>query len=109
MRTRMHADEIITDEALARRLVARQFPQWAGLPVRYVPSDGTDHDVYRLGDHLTIRLPRLRFAEAQAVKEAEWLPRLAPRLPRGFTSVMGPAAGGARRPGGPPPPPRHGC
>jgi hypothetical protein len=28
----MHADEIETDAALAARLIARQFPRWAGLP-----------------------------------------------------------------------------
>lgn len=30
--TSMHADEIATDAALVRRLLAGRFPQWAGLP-----------------------------------------------------------------------------
>ena len=30
----MHADEVDTDPQLVRRLLAAQFPQWAGLPVR---------------------------------------------------------------------------
>jgi hypothetical protein len=30
--TEMHADKIETDAALVRRLLARQFPHWAGLP-----------------------------------------------------------------------------
>lgn len=77
----MHADEVETDAGLVRRLLAGQFPQWAGLPVSLVTSYGTDHDVYRLGDRLAARLPRVAWATGQAAKEAEWLPRLAPRLP----------------------------
>ena len=38
----MHADELDVDTALVRRLVAEQFPRWAGLPVTEVPSAGTD-------------------------------------------------------------------
>lgn len=77
----MHADEIHTDAALVHRLLTRQFPQWTGLPVTPVPSYGTDHDVYRLGWNLGVRLPRIGWAGGQAAKEAEWLPRLAPHLP----------------------------
>ncbi len=78
---RMHADEIETDVALVRRLLAGQFPHWADLPIEPVASYGTDHDIYRLGEHLAARLPRIGWATAQAAKEAEWLPRLAPHLP----------------------------
>jgi aminoglycoside phosphotransferase (APT) family kinase protein len=80
-RAKMHTDEIDTDAALVRRLLNRQFPQWAELPVTLVPSYGTDHDIYRLGEHLGVRLPRIGWAASQAAKEAEWLPRLAPHLP----------------------------
>jgi aminoglycoside phosphotransferase (APT) family kinase protein len=79
--TKMHADEIETDVALVRRLLAGQFPRWAGLPIAPVASYGTDHHIYRLGDHLVARLPRIEWATKQAAKEAEWLPRLAPHLP----------------------------
>ena len=77
----MHVGQVHTDAGLVARLVARQFPQWAALPVRPVPSYGTDHDVYRLGEHLAIRLPIVGWACDQAAKEAGWLPRLAPFLP----------------------------
>jgi aminoglycoside phosphotransferase (APT) family kinase protein len=80
-RTKMHADEVFTDVALIRRLLAAQFPQWADLPIDLVESYGTDHDIYRLGDALAVRLPRIGWATAQAAKEREWLPRLAPYLP----------------------------
>lgn len=77
----MHADEIETDAALVQRLLAEQFPQWAGLPVEPVVSSGTDHAIYRLGDRLAARLPRIWWATRQATLEAEWLPKLAPHLP----------------------------
>ena len=79
--TRMHPDEVETDVALVRRLLAGQFPQWAGLRIKPVASYGTDHYIYRLGSHLAARLPRIQWATKQAAKEAEWLPKLAPRLP----------------------------
>jgi aminoglycoside phosphotransferase (APT) family kinase protein len=77
----MHADEVDTDVALVRRMLAAQFPQWAELSIDPVVSYGTDHDIYRLGDHLAARLPRIGWATGQAKKEAEWLPKLAPHLP----------------------------
>lgn len=78
---KMHADEVGTDVPMVRRLLAEQFPRWAGLSIERVESYGTDHDIYRLGDRLAARLPRIGWATGQAAKEAEWLPRLAPHLP----------------------------
>jgi aminoglycoside phosphotransferase (APT) family kinase protein len=79
--SKMHPGEIETDVALVRRLLAGQFPQWANLEIDPVESYGTDHDIYRLGNHLAARLPRIGWATEQARKEAEWLPKLAPHLP----------------------------
>ncbi|UQU62150.1 aminoglycoside phosphotransferase family protein [Couchioplanes caeruleus] len=86
---RMHADEVATDETLVRRLLAAQFPQWAGLPARLVPSYGTDHDVYRLGADLVVRLPRIGWAAQQAAREATWLPWLAPQVPLALPEPVG--------------------
>ena len=77
----MHPDEVETDVSLVRRLLAAQFPHWAELAIDPVVSYGTDHDIYRLGEQLAVRLPRIGWATAQAAKEAEWLPKLAPHLP----------------------------
>ena len=77
----MHADEILADEALAARLVAAQFPQWRDLPVERVRHSGTDNAIFRLGDELVARLPRIHWAVGQSDKEFEWLPRLALYLP----------------------------
>jgi len=77
----MHADEVGTDVTLVRRLLTGQFPHWADLRIEPVTSYGTDHDIYRLGDRLAARLPRIADATKQAAMEAQWLPRLAPHLP----------------------------
>ena len=77
----MHADEVDTDVDLVRRLLTAQFPEWSDLPIDPVDSYGTDHDIYRLGEHLAARLPRIGWAIKQAAMEAEWLPKLAPHLP----------------------------
>ena len=69
------------DAALVRRLVDTQFPQWAGLPLALLDPAGSDHVIYRLGEQLSVRLPRHSGAIGQAGKEWEWLPRLAPYLP----------------------------
>lgn len=78
---KMHDGEIQTSPALVARLLATQFPQWADLAISRVDSFGTDHDIYRLGDRLVVRLPRIGWATQQAAIEAQWLPRLAPLLP----------------------------
>lgn len=78
---KMHADEIETDVALVRQLLAAQFPRWADLPLAPVRSAGTDNALYRLGDDMVVRLPRIHWAIGGMDKEHEWLPRLAPLLP----------------------------
>ena len=67
--------------ALVRRLVDTQFPRWAGLPLELPDPAGSDHVIHRLGEELSVRLPRHAGAIGQARKESGWLPRLAPHLP----------------------------
>lgn len=95
---RMHADEVDVDFDLVSRLVASQFPEWGELPLRPVRSYGTDHHIYRLGDDLAVRLPRIGWAAEQAALEAKWLPRFAPQLP---LRVTRPHAVGRPAPGYP--------
>lgn len=85
-------DEQPPDRELAARLVAAQFPQWADLPVTDVALSGWDNRTYRLGEDLSIRLPRSRFYREQVAKEQRWLPRLAPHLP---VAIPRPVAEGA--------------
>lgn len=78
---KMHVAEVETDVSLVSRLLVAQFPQWADLPIEPVNSAGTDNAIYRLGDDMAVRLPRIHWATGQADKEHLWLPRLAPHLP----------------------------
>ncbi len=75
----MHRDAI--DAALAARMVAAQFPEWAGLPVVPVEQPGWDNRTFRLGSELTVRLPSGDWYALQVEKEQRWLPVLAPQLP----------------------------
>lgn len=78
---KMHDGEVDIDAGLVGRLIAAQFPDLAGVPVRAVRSTGTVNAIFRLGDHLYARLPLLpRYARALD-RECRWLPELAPRLP----------------------------
>ncbi len=93
---RMHPDELEVDEPLVRRLLAEQFPEWAGLPLRRVSSSGTVNAMYRLGETLVVRLPFVEWGAGGIEQEAEWLPRLAGQLPVAIPTVRGlgvPAAG----------------
>jgi aminoglycoside phosphotransferase (APT) family kinase protein len=92
----VHAGEVATDASLVRRLLAAQFPDWADLPIERVPSAGTDNAIYRLGDDMAVRLPRIEWADGQVEREHEWLPRLAPHLPLAIPyqlAMGGPAEG----------------
>jgi aminoglycoside phosphotransferase (APT) family kinase protein len=77
---KMHDGEVDIDARVVRRLVAAQFPRLRDLPVRAVRSTGTVNAIYRLGDRLCARLPRMREWEADLEREWRWLPRLAPHL-----------------------------
>lgn len=77
----MHANEIVITVKLVEKLVAAQFPEYAGQPVRPVESSGTDNALFRLGNDLVVRLPRLPVKEPQIEKEYTWLPIIAPHLP----------------------------
>ena len=79
--TTMHDDELELDDALVRRLLAEQFPEWAQLPLQRVEPSGTVNAIFRLGDDLSVRLPRREGPREPGSVELEWLPRLAPQLP----------------------------
>ncbi len=76
----MHDDEIDIDAELVRRLLAAQFAHLTDLPIREVRSTGTVNAIYRIGDHLAARLPRVRRWASGLEREFHWLPRLAPHV-----------------------------
>jgi len=80
----MHADELQIDERLVRGLLAEQFPE------------GTDNALFRLGEEMVARLPRLDHTVATLEKERRWLPKLAPHLPLAVPSPVAEGSGRAR-------------
>jgi aminoglycoside phosphotransferase (APT) family kinase protein len=85
----------LIDTALVRELVAAQFPDLAGLPVRPVDRDGWDNRTFRLGDTRSVRLPSAAGYVPQVRKEIGCLPVLAAGL-----SLPIPRVVGVGRPGG---------
>jgi aminoglycoside phosphotransferase (APT) family kinase protein len=79
----IHDDEVRATAGQVRRLVAAQCPQWADRAVTPLPDEweGTDHVLFRLGDDLVARMPKIAWAVDQADSDARWLPVLAPHLP----------------------------
>lgn len=69
------------DTGLVRRLLLAQFPQWAGLRISPVPLSGMDNATFRLGEDMSVRLPRYARWAGQVEREHRWLPQLAPHLP----------------------------
>ena len=69
------------DDALVRRLIDAQFPQWASLPIRQVLPGGWDNRTFRLGQDLLARLPSADGYVEAVAKEQRWLPVIAPGVP----------------------------
>ncbi|PNG19546.1 aminoglycoside phosphotransferase family protein [Streptomyces cahuitamycinicus] len=86
---RMHEDELDIDVSLVGRLIAGQFPQWAGLPLRRLESSGTENAMFRLGADKVVRLPRHPRAVEAIAHELRWLPLLGPGLPAASPEPLG--------------------
>jgi len=65
---------------LARKLIDKQFPEFADLPIRSVKQQGHDNRTYRLGKDMLIRMPTAEFYALKVPKEQALLPQLAPHL-----------------------------
>ena len=78
---KLHDDEMEVNASLVARLLAEQFPKWAGAPVQVVAASGTDNVTFRVGDELAVRLPRTESRQGQVEKDLAWMPRLSPQLP----------------------------
>jgi len=72
--------EVEVTEALVRGLLHEQHPDLADLPLTSAGT-GWDNALWRLGDHLAVRLPVRALAAPLVAHEQQWLPVLAPRLP----------------------------
>lgn len=69
------------DADLVKHLITMQFPQWKNHEIRPVDSAGTDNAIYRLGEEMAVRLPRVEWAVGQVQKEQQWLPGFVSLLP----------------------------
>jgi len=76
------------DVALVRRLLARQAPEWADLPLSPVEPQGWDNRTFRLGGGLAVRLPSRSVYAGQVETEAAWLPLLSGRVPLEIPEVV---------------------
>src|SRR5262245_46172811 len=76
----MHDDEIEISEDLVRALLRTLSPSYAVLPLRRFDRTGSDNALFRLGDHLLVRVPR-QPGRTSIEKEARWIPVVAPALP----------------------------
>src|SRR3954452_19246705 len=94
-------DDSEIDQALVRSLLEDQHRDLAGLEIRAVDG-GWDNMMWRLGDELAVRMPRLTRAPDRLRSEQRWLPAPAVRLPLAGPAP-GPGRGCAARRGGCPP------
>lgn len=77
----MHQNEINPDNDLVAVLIEQQFPKWKKLPLLKIKHDGTDHAIFRLGDHMCVRLPRIESSAKFLLQEQHILKSLKPHLP----------------------------
>src|SRR5438067_1182152 len=83
----MHHDEIDISESLVRSLLSAQFPQWSKLPIVRVSSTSTVNAIFRLGDQMSMRLPRTpRYHDIDT--ELCWLRALAGQLPLAIPEAL---------------------
>lgn len=76
---RMPEAEVDIHVDLVRRLIEDQHPDLTG-PLSII-ANGWDNVIFRLGDDLTVRLPRRELAVSLIENEQQWLPELAAQLP----------------------------
>lgn len=80
VQVKMHEGEIDIDMALVKRLLTEQFPHLAERSITVVRSTDSVNAIYRLGDDLYMRLPRLEEWAESIDREWIWLPKLAPHI-----------------------------
>ena len=81
------AAEIEIKPALVHALLRDQHPELADLPLTFMDS-GWDNAMFRLGDHLTVRLPRRAESAVLLINEQNWLPSISSHLPLAVPSPV---------------------
>lgn len=88
MAQNMPEAEVDVDDDLVRELLSDQHPDLAHLPIVEL-ANGWDNVIYRLGDDLTVRLPRREIAARLIDHEQAVLPGLAEILPIPIPAPVG--------------------
>lgn len=84
-----HPGEIRISVHQLRELLADQFPHLAMERIEQLPIGGTDHVLFRIGESLLARMPRVDWAAEQAAKDAAWLPMIQPFVNLNVPSPVG--------------------
>lgn len=77
----MHPDALLIDDAQAKSLIVRSFPELDGLPLRRPRTPGTVNTIIRVGADLVARFPLLATGERELRAEAEAMTELAAASP----------------------------
>jgi len=72
--------EVTIDPSIVRALLQEQQADLADLPLIEV-GEGWDNKLFRLGNDLSVRVPRRAASAALIEHEQRWLPQLSSRLP----------------------------
>lgn len=64
----MHENQLAISEDVVRQLVANQFPEWRGLPIKEVASHGTVNALFKIGDELVARLPLVALDDLDEIR-----------------------------------------
>lgn len=86
---KMHEGEFDIGIALIKRLLIEQFPHFAERSITAVRSTGTVNAIYRLGDELYVRMPRLKEWAESIDNEWVWLPKFAPHISLNIPKPLG--------------------
>jgi len=84
----MHKNDLKINIDIVRSLINKQFPEYSNLPIKQFNSSGTVNYIFRLGQELYIRLPRVR-EWSNIEKEYKLLSYLAPNLSLEIPEVIG--------------------
>jgi aminoglycoside phosphotransferase (APT) family kinase protein len=78
--TKAPAAEVVVDTETVYTLLRAQHPDLSDLPLQETAS-GWDNFIFRLGEGMSVRLPRRLASVAMLKHEQRWLPVIAPQLP----------------------------
>lgn len=94
----MHDGQLVVDEELAGEVIAREFPELAGLPVRAISGAGTVNAIFRVGEEFAARFPLASASRADLEAEAAALAEFARSSPFPSPVPLGVGGGDERYP-----------